>query len=72
MQYHIVITFPMEAVDDLQARAKARALLAEASPDFGGIGRPVKTKLQAIYARREPRTLAGSKNLLPSRAQGEE
>jgi hypothetical protein len=55
MQYQLVVKFPFEAIDDVQAREKAQAMLSDIHRQYND---PTEAKLQEVFVNKPPRGIA--------------
>jgi hypothetical protein len=60
--YQVIIKVPFEALDDIQAREKAQAMLSDIHRQYKD---PTEAKLQEVYDNKPPRGVA--LNLTPER-----
>lgn len=56
MDYILTIRFPVEAMDDVDARAKARSITNKISNEFTHI--EAATKLQEVFEDKSPRGIS--------------
>jgi hypothetical protein len=52
MKYQLVVKFPFETIDDIEARKRAERMLADIHRQYND---PIDSKLQEVYENKPPR-----------------